>query len=71
MEAFLTSVISRNNLEQQIRRCEQNVHTPSRQHHACVVRRVRRRPGILYMHHSMTVLTPSPVGSCPRVRVPR
>ena len=45
MEAFLTSSTSRNSLEQRFHRCEQTVHTPSRHHHACAVRRVRRRPG--------------------------
>eukprot|EP00966_Prymnesium_polylepis_P076513 1773685-Prymnesium_polylepis.1 len=45
MEAFLTSVTSRNSLEQRFHRCEQTVHTPSRKHHACAVQRVRRRPG--------------------------
>eukprot|EP00966_Prymnesium_polylepis_P103092 2387932-Prymnesium_polylepis.2 len=44
MEACLNSVTSRNSLEQRFHRCEQNFHTPSRQHHACAVRRVRRRP---------------------------
>ena len=46
MEAFLTSSTSRNSLELRFHRCEQTVHTPSRHHHACAVRRVRRRPGI-------------------------
>ena len=45
MEAFLTSNTSRNSLEQRFHRCEQTVHTPSRHHHACAVRRVGRRPG--------------------------
>eukprot|EP00966_Prymnesium_polylepis_P097064 2248337-Prymnesium_polylepis.2 len=45
MKAFLTSTTSSNILEQRFHRCEQSVHTSSRHHHACAVRRVRRRPG--------------------------